>query len=173
MSDKVEEKKAFFDNILNKIKTNKKFQYIIIFAMLAIVVFIFLFGFNSEKPKSISDDDQVLLYIDNLENKLSSVLSNVAGVGDVEVIITIESGKESVLAMKTTTKNGVNGLETETTPIIVNGKTVVVKEVYPKITGVLIVAKGANNISTMNRLQQATISLLDIDINQIEILTMN
>ena len=44
---------------------------------------------------------------------------------------------------------------------------------YPKITGVLIVAEGANNLSVMNRLQQATMSLLDIDINQIQILSMN
>ena len=36
-----------------------------------------------------------------------------------------------------------------------------------------LVAKGANNISVMNKLQQATISLLDINLDQIEILTMN
>jgi stage III sporulation protein AG len=54
----------------------------------------------------------------------------------------------------------------------VNGKTVVVKEMYPKIIGVLIVAEGAGNIGVMTRIQKATTSLLDIEINQIEILTM-
>ena len=54
-----------------------------------------------------------------------------------------------------------------------NGKTVVIKEAYPKIIGVLIVAKGAENFSVMARIQQAVISLLNIDLDQIEILTMN
>ena len=57
-------------------------------------------------------------------------------------------------------------------PIIINGETVVLKELYPKIAGVLIVAEGANSISVFSRIQQAAVSLLDININQIEILTM-
>jgi stage III sporulation protein AG len=44
---------------------------------------------------------------------------------------------------------------------------------YPKIKGVLIIAEGANSIASINKLQQATISLLDININQIEILSMD
>ena len=79
---------------------------------------------------------------------------------------------ETVLAMKTTTKENANGIvESETSPIIINGKTVVVKELYPKIVGVLIVSDGAKNISVMNKLQQAAVSLLNININQIEILS--
>ena len=46
------------------------------------------------------------------------------------------------------------------------------KENYPEITGVLIVAKGANSISVLTKIQNATTSLLDININKIEILTM-
>ena len=161
------------NTFLEKIKTNKKVQYAVIVILLIIVLFIFLFGFNVEELNTNTNEDEILVYVNTLEDKLSSVLSKVAGVGSVEVVITVESGRETVLAMKTTTKEGINGLETETSPIIINGKTVVVKELYPKIIGVLIVAKGAKNVSVMNKLQQATISLLDIDLNQIEILTMN
>ena len=45
------------------------------------------------------------------------------------------------------------------------------KEMFPKIIGVLIVASGADNIVTRSNLQNATLSLLDIELNQIEILT--
>ena len=48
----------------------------------------------------------------------------------------------------------------------------VLKELYPEIIGVLIVAEGANNIMVLNKLQQATVSLLDIEPKQIEILSM-
>jgi len=103
---------------------------------------------------------------------LSKTLSSVSGAGKVSVVITVESGMQTVLASKTVTTSDENGTKIEESPIIVNGKTVVIKELYPKITGVLIVAQGANNISVLSKLQQATVSLLDIELNQIEILTM-
>lgn len=161
------------NNLIEKIKSNKKVQYSIIAILLAIVLLIFVFGFNTNKEESASASDQISLYVKTLEEKLTNILSNVEGAGNVSVVITVESGMETVLALKTTTKESSNGvIETETSPIIINGKTVVVKELYPKVIGVLIVAQGAGNISVMNKLQQATISLFDININQIEILSM-
>lgn len=173
MSENQDKKSNIINTFLQKIKTNKKFQYAVIVGLLIVVLLIFLFGFKAEESTVNYSDDEVLVYVNNLEDKLSNALSKVAGAGNVDVVINVESGRESVLAMKTITKDGLNGVETESSPIIINGKPVVVKELYPKIIGVLIVAKGANNISVMNKLQQATISLLDINLDQIEILTMN
>ena len=154
------------------IKNNKKIQYLILFCLILVAFVVFLFGYNNQKTITTTNKDFVTNYIDNLENKLANVLSKVNGAGNVSVIITVESGMETVLAMKTTTKEDANGkIESETSPIVINGKTVVIKELYPKIVGVLIVADGAKNISVMSRLQQATVSLLNININQIEILS--
>lgn len=159
--------------ILDKIKGKKKLQYLVV-GVLAVILLIFLF-FSFEGKESntnTQNTDVVSIYIDNLENRLQSVLSKVDGAGNVSVVITVSSGMETVLAMTTTTKNTSNGVEIIETPLLVNGKTVVLKEVYPKITGVLIVAEGAKNIAVLTKIQQAAVSLLDININQIEILTM-
>ena len=111
-------------------------------------------------------------YVEYLEDKLENTLKKVEGVGDVSVVITVSSGKETVLAstIKTSNENGV--LITEESPVIINGKTVVLKENYPEITGVLIVAGGGNDIGVKYRLQTATASLLKIGIDKIEILSM-
>ena len=163
----------FISNFLEKIRANKKAQYVIIAVFLVVILCIFLFGGTSNQSNVTTNSDPIITYVKNLENKLSSVLSKVSGAGKVSVIISVESGMETVLAMQTTKKEGVNGqIEVQTSPIIINGKTVVLKELYPKIKGVLIVAEGANKIAVMAKLQQATMSLLDIEINQIEILTM-
>ena len=157
--------------ILDKIKNNKKIQYTIIAVLMICVVFIFclnLFSDTLQNNTSISSDE----YVNELEQKLTKTLSKVDGAGKVSVVITVESGMETVIAMKTTITETVGGKETVETPVLVNGKTVVLKEKYPKITGVLIVAEGANNITVLTRIQQATTSLLDINVNQIEILTM-
>lgn len=161
-------------NIFEKIKTNKKLQYFIVVILIIITLFITIFGFkdNSNTETITKNNDTISEYVTNLETRLSNTLSKVSGAGKVSVVITVESGMETVLAMKTTIKETSTGKEIEETPIILNGKTVVIKECYPKIIGVLIVAEGANNISVMTKLQQATISLLNINLDQIEILTM-
>lgn len=158
------------NSIIEKIKSNKKLQIIIIASFLVILVLMFVFSGTKTK-----DTDAILeetAYVTSLEKRLSETLSKVEGVGKVSVVITVESGMETVLASKVVEEERATGKVTETTPILVNGKTVVLKELYPKVTGVLIVCEGAKNISVLTRIQQATESLLNIDAKQIEILTM-
>ncbi len=161
-----------FSNIIEKFRNNKKLRYIIVGILFLIVIFI-LIGNKPFTNQTNTETNSIETYVENLENKLTNTLSKVKGAGKVEVIITIDSGMETILASKITTTETPSGIERVETPILVNGKTVVIKELYPKISGVLIVAEGASNLAVMNRLQQATVSLLDININQIEILSMN
>lgn len=155
-------------NFIEKIKRNKKIQFALIACFLIIVLLIFFVGYDTQSKSQTSD--AISEYVLSLENRLSKSLSEVKGVGDVSVVITVESGMENVIAMKTTTKETSTGQQIEEEPIIVNGKTVTLKEKYPIITGVLVVAEGADSISVLTRIQQATMSLLDIKLEQIEIL---
>ena len=154
-------------------KHNNIFSTKIVKYMLAILIIIVLvlFILNLFKNDSVSQKDEVSVYITNLENKLENCLSSVEGAGKVSVCISVESGMETVLATKITEDETINGIKREESPIIVNGKTVVLKQLYPKITGVLIVADGAKDLNVYKRIQQATMSLLDVEINKIEILT--
>ncbi len=165
--------------LLDKLKINvakftddKKLKYLLVFIIVAILIISLIMSFSKNETEVLNENDNVSTYVSQLENKLSKTLSKVEGVGEVSVVITVESGMETVLATKVITNKTSNGEIVEETPIIVNGKTVVLKENYPQIIGVMIVAKGANKIGVLNKIQQATISLLDIELNQIEILTM-
>ncbi len=160
--------------IIEKIQNNKKFQYLLVGIVVIIVAIVLIanFNFSSKTDNEIISNDKVSGYVKDLEYRLSNTLSLVEGVGKVSVVITVSSGMETVLATTTTTTTTLNGTETVETPLVVNGKTVVLMEVYPKITGVMIVAHGAKNIAVLNKIQQAAVSLLDINVNQIEILTM-
>ncbi|MBR5388397.1 MAG: hypothetical protein IK147_02900 [Clostridia bacterium] len=155
---------------LRRIRNDKKLQISVI-AILCAVLLTGLLIISLKSPEQVSRDE-VSLYVENTENKLEKLLSSVDGAGRVKVAITVESGMETVLAVSTTVKETSAGKETVQSPIVVNGKTVVLKENYPKITGVLIVAEGAGSISVFKKLQQATVSFLDVNVNQIEILAM-
>ena len=164
--ERISESIKFFD----KIRNNKVLKTTLIL-LLGLITICFLFlDFNDAKQSS--NDNLGLVYIDKLEEKLTKTLSLVEGAGKVEVIINASSGVKTVLATKKVISE-INGQKTiEETPIIVNGKTVVLYEEFPDITGVIIVAEGGNKIATINKLQQATISLLKIDVSQIEIMLM-
>lgn len=155
---------------IKALKENKKIQLLIVFSLVLLILIIGYVYINSKNQSQVVNSND---YVNSLEEKLSNVLSDVDGIGRVKVIINVESGMETVLASKVTETQSGNVTERVETPIIVNGETVVLKEMYPKIKGVLIIAEGANSIASINKLQQATISLLDININQIEILSMD
>ena len=162
--------KSKLKRLSNKIKEDKKLQYFLIVILIAILAFFILFDFN--ESKEVINSDEISQYVNQLEEKLAKQLSKVQGCGEVSVTINVASGKETVLAMKTSIVEKDGKVEREETPVIINGKTVVVKELYPKIVGVLIVCEGANNLAVLNKIQKATTSLLDVNINQIEILAM-
>ena len=167
MNKETKNKRTSF-NFLQKIKENKPLKYCIIVILVIILLVIAI-------PWSSKTSNQTLTvneYVYTLENKLETILSNIEGVGKVNVAITVDGGTETVIAMKKTSNENSGKITTEETPIIVNGKTVVLKELNPNVTGVLIVAEGAENISTLRKIQQATTSLLGVNINLVEILSM-
>ena len=142
-----------------------KIEYLLILVFAVVLLIIFTGGSSNDDVKQVSTIDS---YVEALENKLSLALSKIDGAGKVSVVISVESGMQTVLATEKTTENGVTREE----PFTVGGKTVVIKETYPEITGVLIVAKGANNLSTKVAIINATAALLDIESDKIQVLPM-
>lgn len=158
-------------NLIEKIRSNKKTQIITLVILFLLLIIMLIFSLVDTKSKNTASGDSVLEYVSDLENKLSEKLSMVEGAGKVSVVIKIDSGFETVLATEktTTTENGKTTVVEK--PVYVNGKTVTTKELYPKISGVLIVLNGTKSLTVQNRIQQATMSLLSINLSQIEILT--
>lgn len=165
-----EETKKKLSAFFKKVKSDKKSRVIILILIFSLLtVFFLLLSAPKESAATVKSDD----YVETLENKLSSVLSKINGAGKVAVMITVESGMETVLATKTSVTETNGKTITEETPLIVGGKTVTLKENYPKIVGVLIIAEGAGNITVMRKIQEATLSVLDVSLKQVEILSMN
>ena len=110
--------------------------------------------------------------MDLLENKLCNVLSKISGVEEVSVLISLESGFSYEYAMDTeTTTSGSGSSTTLETTIIIDGEPVVVKENYPVIKGVVIVAKGSENFSVKMDILEAVTTVLEIDESDITILS--
>ena len=167
MSEVLKKKNNFFE----RFKVGKKTQYVIVATIIAVITIIFAVNFIS-KDQNSENQNYAESYVYSLESRLAGTLSKVKGVGKVSVLIQVDGGMETLLATKTVKTESGGKTQTEESPILVNGKTVVLKEIYPEIIGVIIVAEGADNITVMRKIQDATVSFLNVSLDKIEILSM-
>ena len=127
-------------------------------------------------------------YVNSLENKLKSILSKVNGVGEVEVMITVEESKERVVLKDNPyTQDSVNesdgeGGNRESNSTTRDDETVmsssgdgettpyVIKEIQPSILGVLVIAEGGNNAVIETKIVQAVEALFDVPAHKIVVM---
>lgn len=168
-----------FKNIWNKFKSLKH-KELIIAAVVGLILCAGYFAFfkspaadktqqNSSEEYSSSEE-----YTQSLENKLKNVISKISGVGEANVIITLESGFTYEYATdtetKTITSGGTETTLTTQTVILVNGQPVVVKQIYPVVKGVVIVAKGAENFAVKMKIISACETVLKTPSEKITVL---
>lgn len=169
--------------LIQRLKSIKHIEIIVCVIIIAVLLIIY-FNVNedtvikSSETSGASDSEQTGL-TDGLEERLSSILSEIDGAGEVKVMITYVSTSEQVTASTnnshTTTTNGTNGQTTTTTttssPIISNSQVIVLQEKMPEVKGVIIVADGASDVRVRLSLLQATSTVLGVNANSIQIFT--
>ena len=153
------------------VKNNKGLQIAIVLLCFAIIFAIFIsslnFGTNDTQSKSYSTQQ----YVIDLENRLESIISSINGAGKVNVMITLESGSEFRFA-SADEKQFFSTIE-EAKKILGSDTQVVIKEVFPKIKGAVIVCSGATNVKVKLDIVKAVQILLAIPSGNIEILQGN
>ena len=87
----------------------------------------------------------------------------------MEVFLTVASEGEKVIAVETS--ESADGTIT-TTPVFSGGEPVILEELMPEITGVLIVAEGADDLGVRFDLIEASASVLNINQSIIKVYTM-
>lgn len=128
-------------------------------------------------------------YVEYLEEKLAKVLSQMDGVGKVEVMITVSDAGESVVekdekAESTVTSENDSGGGTRTvTESSSEGATVYVetedgtypyiqKEKLPTVEGVVVVAEGGGNPTVVSEISESVKALLKVEAHRIRVVKM-
>lgn len=123
-----------------------------------------------------------------MESRLENVLSKMAGVGKVQVRVTLAQGIQSDYAINTNTSNrqieekDKQGGVRQTTEQTNNGnlvlmkstgtsreEPVVVREVKPIIGGILVVAEGAKDPKIKENINKAVSTLLDVPAHKVNV----
>ncbi len=187
------------DDLLNKIKkymedigNRKLINNLFMILMITIVLLLLLNKATSYNQKDKSTvikegNEEYTNIVESdysifLENKLVKILSQLNGVGDVHVMITLEDSLEKVPAMNQTktieTTNEIDSeggkretiREDETTQIVnLSNDVVILKEVKPNIKGVIVVAEGAENPVILENIYEAVKTVLGISANKVQV----
>ncbi|GAB1531001.1 MULTISPECIES: stage III sporulation protein AG [Brevibacillus] len=131
--------------------------------------------------------DIIAEYENIYETQLREILASVVGVGEVQVMVNLESTPELVVEKnrnirsstnqemdkEKATRNQNDQSRDEQVVIVQGGKQdapVIVKTLKPKVRGVLVVAKGADNIQVKAWITEAVQKVLDVPAYKISIL---
>lgn len=170
MKSKIIEK---IQNAVTKIKKSKRLQILLLVAFV-LIVFVCYFSLTSSKStkknETTSDESTTTSYVSKLESKLENSILSIDGVSDVNVMITLENGFEYVYATEEQTKQITSGTLTTTSLVLVSGKPVVVKEIYPTIKGVVVVCKNSKDINIKLSILSAIQTVLNVPNEKITIL---
>lgn len=155
---------------------------------------------NNTKTKQKVDENYKVLATDdmkesniqqqqeyNLEDELEKVLSNIAGVGEIQVLITYSQTSE-IVAMSNKTVNtskteeadsngGTRKIETtdEKKEIIVDSDSnpITEKVILPKIEGAIVIAQGGDNATVKTNVIQAVSAVTGLSTHKIQVFKMS
>lgn len=138
-------------------------------------------GKSDDNPQTMED------YENHYENQLKEALNHIVGVNDVTVKVNVKSTAEKIYEKNTSNQtqttsevdsnNGKRQVEdktsTEEVVIINNGeeeKPIIIMTNKPEISGVLVVANGAENIQVKKWIIEAVTRLLDVPSHRVSVL---
>lgn len=190
MKDILEKIKKHLEKMNNKEFINNLFIILIISVIFLIVANMFL------KPKNMPVDYENVNkeiqsinaleedYSTYLEKKLINILSKINGVGNINVMVTLENSVEKIAATNTTitteqtmendSEGGTREInrEDQTVQVMTKGNDdslLVVKEIKPKVQGVIVVADGAEDPVLKEILYEAVKTALGITGNKVQV----
>ncbi len=175
--------------LLTKLRGNKRFETIVFGSVIALAVLLYALSLVGEKKDADAGGQTAVTasddYAGETERRLTQVLSSIRGAGKVEVMITYETGKEIVAAMRSNTNTNASESSdgdhvstttqtTESTQPATIGKNgadepLILMEKNPTVRGVVVVAEGAADVRVKLDLLRAVQAALDIPLSRIEV----
>lgn len=146
----------------------KKIKHIEIYAAIILCVaalVVFFADFGGKTTTVVTEEN----WEEQILSNVTEIVSNIEGVGKVSIAITYDSGLVNEYLYETKTETN-SGSTTSTSEIVsYKGEPIVLRELYPAIKGVVVVAEGGDKTEVKYKIIKALVTLLGIDGSQIEV----
>lgn len=111
--------------------------------------------------------------VNELEDRLSKILSQVEGAGEVYVMLTVRSGMERILATDQEFSEQEYEREAQRKTVVISGdngeEVVLIGQNYPIFQGALVVCRGGEDPTVQLRLTKAVSALTGLSSNKITV----
>ena len=186
--------KEKLSKILKNDESNKKKTENLVFLLIILVITVIAINtiweedekeiniVNNANKKLATTVEEKTVQSNSLEEKLEYILSNISGVGNVDVLITYNETEEIIPVYNKNNKKSVTN-ETDSTGgirtieetdnseevIYQNDEIIVQKTISPKIEGAIITATGANNANIKANIIQAVEAATGLATHKIQV----
>ncbi len=170
--------KEKFKFLFEKIKKIKHIEIYLAVGLAVIIAIMYFTTLKSPENGTSTEDDNIDAtfsssqeYASYIENKLENVITTVKGAGKVNILITLEKGFEYIYVTEEETRTTSNGtIVTTATVVMVDGTPILQEEIYPVISGVVVIAEGAEDISVKMNIISIIQTVIDIDSSKINVI---
>lgn len=148
-----------------------------LFVICGVLLFVFSVGGEKKKTEEIetgqTKEQTVTLqqYRQQMQQELVTLLKQVDGVGEVEVMLTLKASNEKVTLKDNTDKGDTTKEET----VLIedenrNSSPYVVQEKEPELEGVVVVCEGGENTTVKREITDAVCALFQIESHKIKVM---
>ncbi|MGN1267527.1 MAG: stage III sporulation protein AG [Dorea sp.] len=196
------EKKINLTRVFQKVKNLKKDQILILF-LVGVLLLVIAVPVNEKKEndyeesmiQSFSEKEEAYTdetaYVTRMERELENLLTQMEGVGDAAVMITLQSSTERIVEKDVAedhesiseadsqggTRNTTNSVKEESTIYGTQGTDeqtpYVSKEIMPQVEGVVVIAQGGDDTVVVKNITEVIQALFGIDTHKIRIVKKN
>ncbi len=161
------------------LKLAGKYKYIIVVIAVGLLFLSFPSGEgNSTDVAKLSCTD---FDVQEFEKRIEKALASCDGVGRAQVILSVDSGPESVYARESSERlreqEDITESDSDTKPSIMSEGSgreapVIVKELYPEFRGAMVICDGADSATIRTKVTECVASLTGLTSNRISIIKM-
>lgn len=153
----------------------KKYKYAFLIFLIGIILMLFP-GNKGKQTTEVTHQETVVTQL-SLEERLAAILSQVEGAGEVQVVLTLSAGEETLFQYDEDSSQGEKEQVIRKDTVIISdasrNEAGLVKQVIPAVyRGAMIVCQGADNPSVRLEIVDAVSKLTGLGANCISVLKM-
>ena len=125
---------------------------------------------ETQAPQEVNTEDSAAA----LERRLEEALSQIKGVGEADVILTLKSGPQKILAQDSETSISERGTEASVSSVLISRGSgeedaIVVQQLSPQYQGALVICSGGDDPEVRLRLVEAVSALTGLGADKISV----
>lgn len=159
---------------------DKNIRNKIIIAAAAIGIILILLSdlnFSSKSAEESVQAGDYAEYVTTINDQLTGIISNIDGVGDCRVMITLKSSKESVYAENSENSSSESSNSENNEYVIYNSENgdspLLLKEEMPQVAGVAVVCSGGDSEAVREKVIDCVCALFNVPSSRVSVAKLN